>query len=139
METHPERIQNGIARADGSVTPFNAGDAVPAAVALCRESRILLPPQIKARLGKGAKALLDSEYPPAIVVSACVAAIRTGWYGSVESIGLDMLVAQEGQRVTRTEYQQALDQTSVRIQKFDSPVWKALRDDAQRRAERTKS
>jgi hypothetical protein len=93
MEKHPEKITQGVERRDGSVTPFNAGDAIAAVVDVCREKRIPLAPSIRARLGKGAKALIEADFPPEIVVSACVVAVRTGWFGSVESIAQEIVVA----------------------------------------------
>jgi hypothetical protein len=126
MERHPERI-DGVVRADGSVTPLNAGDVVAAAVDVCRDTGIPLAPQVKARLGRSAKALLEAEFPPTTVVSACVVAIRTGWYGSVETIAQEMVVAQAGQRITREDFRRALDQTSHKIRTADTPIWEALR------------
>lgn len=134
VERHPEKIANGVQRANGSVTPFNAADAVAAAVDVSRDKGYPLAPAIRARLGKGAKALLSADFPPAVVVSACVIAIRTGWFGSVESIGQEILVAKAGDRINRQQFQQALDQTTHQINTADSPVWQAMREDALRRA-----
>lgn len=128
VEKHPEKITDqGVVRANGAVTPFNAGDAVAAAVNVCQADGIPLAPSIRARMGKGAKALLESNFPPAVVVSACVVAIRTGWFGSVESIGQEIAVAKAGKRIRRDQYQQALDQTAFHMATSDSAVWAAVR------------
>ena len=137
MEIHPERIENGITRADGSVTPFNAGDAIGVVADYCRERGIPLAPSVKARLGKGAKALLASHFPPQIIVLACTAALRTGWYGSVETIAQDMMVTKQGERTSRKQYQQHLERLAVQMEIADNPVWQLVREDAARRAERT--
>ena len=135
MEQHPEVIQQGIERASGERTPFNAGDAVGAAVDVCTDLGFPVAPSVKARIGKGAKALIGAGFDPQIVTSAMVIAIRTGWFGSVETIAQEMVVAQAGSRIGRSEYQQVLAATSTRISKAESPVWQTMREEMARRAE----
>jgi hypothetical protein len=135
MEQHPDVLPNGIVRKSGEVTAFNAGDVIAATVDLCREMGVPLAPQVKARLGKGSKGLIEAGFPPNIVVSACVVAIRTGWFGSVETIAQEMVVAAAGSRIGRAEYQQVLAATATRISKADSPVWQTMREEMARRAE----
>lgn len=137
MEIHPERMENGIVRRDGSVTPFNAGDAIAVVADYCRDHGIPLAPSVKARIGKGAKALLASNFPPEVIILACTTALRTGWYGSVETIAQDIVVTKQGERASRQQYQRTLDDLARRLEIADSPVWQAMREDARRRAERT--
>lgn len=135
MEQHPDVIQNGIVRKSGQVTPFNAGDAVGAAVDVCADMGFPVAPSVKARIGKGAKGLIDAGFDPQVVTSAMVVAIRTGWFGSVETIAQEMVVAGSGSRIGRAEYQQVLAVTAARISKADSPVWQTMREEMARRAE----
>lgn len=139
MEQHPDVIPNGIVRKSGQVTPFNAGDAVGAAVDVCTDMGFPVAPSVKARIGKGAKALLEVGFAPDIVTSAMVIAIRTGWFGSVETIAQEMVVAQTGSRIGRAEYQQVLAATSARLSKAESPVWQTMREEMTRRADRKES
>jgi hypothetical protein len=138
VERHPEKLSEGVVRRNGEVTPWNAGDAVAATVDFCRTRGIPLAPSIRARLGKAAKALLESDFPPNVVVASCVVAIRTGWFGSVETIAQEMAVAQAGERMTRQAYVQAMHETSREMEHSESEVWKTLREETQRRAEKSK-
>lgn len=135
MEKHPDVIEAGVARASGEVTPFNAGDAIAATVDVCREMGIPVAPQIKARLGKGSKGLLEAGFEPKVVVASCVHAIKTGWFGSVETIAQEMVVALAGERVGREEHKRILSQLSHQIARSESPVWQTMRAEMARRAE----
>lgn len=135
MEKHPERLSEGVVRGGGEITPWNAGDAVGAAVDVCRELNIPLAPSIKARLGRGAKALLSAGFEPQIVVAAMVAAVQTGWFGSVETIAQELVVAQSGNRRSPEEYRRALAETSRLLARSESQVWQTLRDEVTRQAE----
>lgn len=139
MDNHPDVLRQGIVRKSGEATPFNAGDAVGATVDVCREMGFPVAPQIKARLGKGAKELLDAGFDPKIVTSAMVVAVRTGWFGSVESIAQEMVVALAGGRMARAEYQQVLAATSHQMDRQESQVWQTMREEMARREERTSS
>ena len=134
MEKHPARVEDGIVRKSGEITPFNAGDAVAATVDVCREMGIPVAPSIKARLGKGAKALLDADFGPDVVVASCVHAIKTGWFGSVESIAQEMVVALSGERVGRDEHKRILAELSHQMDQRESRVWQIMRDEMARRA-----
>lgn len=133
MERHPEKLNEGVVRKNGQVTPWNAGDAVAATVDACREMGIPVAPSIRARLGKGAKALLEAGFDPAIVVAASVLAIETGWFGSVESIAQELVVASTGQRRSRNEYQRALAEVSSQLANSESVVWQTMREEMARR------
>lgn len=132
MEQHPEKLSDGLVRKSGEVTPFNAGDAIAATADVFNLQGVPLAPSIRARLGKGAKALLDASFPPQIVVAACVVAVRTGWFGSVESIAQEMVVAGSGQKATRDEYRTALAEVSEGIKREKSRVWQIMRDELAR-------
>lgn len=134
METHPDVLEHGIKRASGEITPFNAGDAVGAAVDVCREMGFPVAPQVKARLGKGAKALTEAGFKPKTVILAMVTAIRTGWIGSVETIAQEIVVAEAGQSMGREEYRQSLAAFSHQVAKSDSPIWQTMREEMARRA-----
>lgn len=134
MERHPERLTEGVVRRTGEVTPWNAGDAVAATVEVCRSMGIPLAPSIRARLGRGAKALLQADFDPTIVVAAMVTAVQTCWFGSVESIAQELVVAQSGNRRSPDEYRRALDETSHLMARGESPVWQTMRAEMARRA-----
>lgn len=136
MERHPERLTNGVVRKNGEATPFNAGDAVAATVDLCRGMGIPVAPSIKARLGKGAKGLLECGFDPQIVCTSMVLAIEMGWFGSVESIAQELVVARAGRRRSKDEYQRALAETSAKLAHSESAVWQTMRDEMARRAEK---
>lgn len=137
MERHPERLTDGVVRANGTVTPWNAGDAVAATVDACRAMGIPVAPSIKARLGKAAKSLLECGFDPQTVVAASVLAIETGWFGSVESIAQELVVAAAGQRRSRNEYQRALSEVNAHLATSDSVVWQTMREEIARREEQS--
>lgn len=137
MERHPEKLNEGVIRKNGEATPWNAGDAVAATVDVCKAMGIPVAPSIKARLGKAAKGLLGAGFDPRTVVAAMVTAIQTGWHGSAESIAQEMVVASAGHRRTRHDFQQALAETSARIEQGESLVWQTMRAEMARREELT--
>lgn len=94
-----------IVRAGGEETPFNAGDAVAAAIEVYG---MPIPGQIKARLGKGAKELLKDGFEPETVVAAVVAAIRMARPHLVASFGLEIQTAKAGVAVDWGEYRNAI-------------------------------
>jgi len=127
MEKYPERLNNGMVRANGEITPFNAGDAIAALSAYCDAEGIILAPKTKARVGKSAKALLQAGFPPGIVVRACARAVETNWIGSVEDIAQEMQVLSVGKRMSRAQYRESLDEISHYIDTADSLVWQIIR------------
>jgi hypothetical protein len=134
MENHLEVITNGVMRVGGEVTPFGAGDAIAATVDIFGVQGIPLAPQVKARLGKGAKSLLEAGFNPQLVVAACVVAVRTGWFGSVETIAQEMVVAAAGASTTRRDFQEAISETTHKVETGQSRVWQLMREDAERRS-----
>lgn len=104
MEKHPERkiSETGVMRADGSVTPFNAGDAVAAVVDMYG---LPIPREFKARIGKAAKELLEDGFDPNIVCAAMLWAIKLARPHLVPNLALEMQSAQHGVLGTFPEYQ----------------------------------
>jgi hypothetical protein len=116
MDNHPERIRQGVTRADGSTTPFNAGDAIAAVSDLCSAQGVRVPPTLRARLGKSAKVCLADGFDPEIVVAALFLAARRGRVSLVEEILLDLQWAKSGQHLGPIEYRKALQDASELIQ-----------------------
>lgn len=132
MENHPDKLFE-MERVSGPATRFNAGDAVGYTVDTCRELGFPIAPQIRARIGAAAKALLESEFPPDIVVAACVQAVRNCWFGSVETIAQEMVVAASGAKTTRAEYAMVLAEVSQRMKTEGSRVWEVARSENERK------
>lgn len=106
MERHPEKISStGVVRADGSVTPFNAGDAVAAVAELYGRP---IPRSFRARIGKDAKELLEDGFDPNIVCAAMLAALKLARPNLVPSIALEMHSAAEGDLLTFDQYRSDL-------------------------------
>ena len=106
MEQHPEKIAaTGVVRADGSVTPFNAGDATAAVVDMYG---LPIPREIKARIGKAAKELLEDGFEPNTVCAAMLWAVKLARPHLVSSLALEMQSAQHGVLGTFPEYQSYL-------------------------------
>ena len=94
-------------------------------------------PPSRLALGKPQRVLLGAGFDPRTVVAAMVTAIQTGWHGSAESIAQEMVVAAAGHRRTRHDFQQALAETSARIEQGESLVWQTMRAEMARREELT--
>ncbi len=105
MEKHPEVITNGVVRASGEVTPFNAGDAIAAVVDMYG---LPIPREFKARLGKAAKELLEDGFEPNLVCAAMLWAVKLARPHLVPSLALEMQSAQHGVLGTFPEYQSYL-------------------------------
>jgi len=110
MERHPEKIAvDGITRKDGSVTPFNAADAVAAVCDAAAEHGIHIPPTLRARAGKTAKQLLEDGFSAPQVVTAMVIAIRRGRVDLIEQVALDVQAAGAGWSMSPKQYYRELD------------------------------
>lgn len=106
MEKHPEKIAvTGVTRADGTVTPFNAGDALAAVIDMYG---LPIPREIKARIGKAAKELLEDGFEPNVVCAAMLWAVKLARPHLVPSLALEMQSAQHGVLGTFPEYQSYL-------------------------------
>jgi len=132
MEKHPDKLFE-MERAAGPPSQFNAGDCVAATVDTCRELGFPIAPQVRARVGAAAKGLLESEFPPDVVVMACVQAVRNCWFGSVETIAQEMVVAASGAKTSRAEYAMVLGEVSQRMKTSNSRVWQVLREENERK------
>lgn len=120
--SHPERIEGGVARKDGTVTPFNAGDAVAATADTLALHGVKIPPTLRARLGKAAKTCLEDGFPPDQVVAAMVVAVQRGRVGLVEEILLDLQTAKAGQYHTYREYERVLRDVAESARGADSAL-----------------
>jgi len=108
MEQHPEKIAaTGVVRQNGSVTPFNAGDAIAAVVDMYG---MPIPRSLKARMGKDAKELLEDGFDPNTVCAAMLWAVKLARPHLVPSLALEMQSAQHGVLGTFPEYQGYLRQ-----------------------------
>jgi hypothetical protein len=108
MEQHPERIDEGIVRKDGSVTPWNAADVVGAVVDQFRLAGMPIPARYKAQIGKAAKGLLADGFDAKTLVLASAIAVRRAEPHNLHHIAMDLVLARGGMRMTRREYEQAL-------------------------------
>lgn len=95
MEKHPAIIQE-LQRANGAVTKFNAGDAIAIVVDVLRLHEVKIPPTLRARLGRTAKACLADGFGPEEVVRALVTATRRGRVDLAEQILLDQQLTASG-------------------------------------------
>lgn len=86
----------------------NAGDVVGAVVALFAAKGVPIPNRHRGMLGKQAKDLLASEFTPEDVTLACVIALRRGEPQNAHFIASDLVQARAGSRLTRREYEKAL-------------------------------
>lgn len=134
MEKHPEKIAvTGVERADGSVTPFNAGDAVAAVVDMYG---LPIPREFRARIGKAAKELLEDGFEPNIVCAAMLWAIKLARPHLVANFALEMQSAQHGVLGTFPEYQgylQRLNRESTpELSSIRNALKEAFRNDSER-------
>lgn len=121
MEKHPEKsTKTGVTRADGSITPFNAGDAVAAVVDMYG---LPIPRSFKARIGKSAKELLEDGFEPNVVCAAMLWAIKLARPHLVENLALEMQSAQHGVLGTFPEYQGYLQ----RLNRQQDPGMESIR------------
>ena len=105
MEKHPEVIQNGVTRASGEVTPFNAGDAIAAVVDMYG---LPMLPAWKARIGKDAKELLESGFSPNVVVVAMLTAVQMARPHLVQSFAVEFQNEAAGVAVDWSGYRRRL-------------------------------
>jgi hypothetical protein len=127
METHPERIPNGVQRRDGGVTPFGAGDAM---AAVCDMHPGPIPSSIRARLGKAAKELLGDGFPPQVVCAAMLTAVRMSRPGLVQTFALELSNASMGISPNWREYRDGLHRLSRSTDPELSSIYSVLRREA---------
>jgi hypothetical protein len=110
VEKHPEKLAEGVVRADGTTTPFNAGDAI---AAVAEMYAMPIPSRIKARLGASAKQLLADGFQPNVVCSAMLMAVKMARPHLMESFALEMQTAASGQLIGFPEYRAALQKLNA--------------------------
>lgn len=108
MEEHPDVIEEGILRASGKMTPANAGDVIAAVTDLFAEKKIPIASRHKGIIGKQAKELLDDGFDFGTVTVAAVMALRRSEPQNLHFIASDLVMARAGERMTRREYERAL-------------------------------
>lgn len=106
MEKHPEKLSEGVVRRDGSVTPFNAADAV---AVVCDNYPAPIPRQFKARMGKAAKELLEDGFDPQTICEAMFAALRRARVDLIPTMALEIQLAKGGQYMSWRRYQSELE------------------------------
>lgn len=113
-----ENAEHGtdVVRKDGTITTFNAGDAVAAIVDSLKIHGVRLPPAWRGILGRHTKALLDDGYPPEEVVAAGVVAVRRGAPQLMQFIAGDLSLVRAGIRLDRHGYETEL-RTEVEAQR----------------------
>jgi hypothetical protein len=126
MEKHPEKIAaTGVVRADGSVTPFNAGDAVAAVVEMYA---LPMLPSWKARLGKDAKILLDAGFAPNAVVLAMLTAVQMGRPHMVQPFAVDFQNEMEGMGMDWSDYRRRLQGVGRASNPTQRKIFDALKE-----------
>ena len=105
MERHPERLSEGVVRRDGTVTPFNAGDALAAVLDMYAQP---VPRQHVARLGKAAKELLEDGFDPQTVCRAMLLALLRARVDLTATIALEIQNATGGRHLSWLTYQSEL-------------------------------
>lgn len=110
MERHPGVIdeQGGIVRKDGSVTPVNAADVLANVIDRFREAGIPLPAKYKGQLARSIKGLLEDGFDWRTLTLAAAIAIKRAEPHNLHHIALDLVLARNGMRMTRLEYEKAL-------------------------------
>jgi hypothetical protein len=108
MEKHPGIINGGVIRKDGTTTPANAGDVLAIVVERFDEAQITLLSRFKAIAGKQIKEALDDGVDAETLVVAAGIAFKRCEPQSLLWIAQDLLMARGGMRMTRREYEKAL-------------------------------
>lgn len=110
MERHPDVIdeQGGIVRKDGSVTPVNAADILAEVIDRFREHGIPLPSKYKGQLARALKGLLEDGFDWRTLTLAAATSIKRGEPHNLHHIALDLMLARKGMKMTRLEYEKAL-------------------------------
>lgn len=109
MEKYPEKLDDGIVRKSGEITPYNAGDVVAAVVEIFAEQGIPLSGRFRGMLGRAAKDLLESGFDYFTVVTASVMAVKRGAPQNTIFIAQDLVMMRAGVKMTRREYERALE------------------------------
>lgn len=124
MERHPDRIGDGVVRANGSVTPLNAGDAVAIVIDWFRAKGIPVTRQSKGMVARQAKTLLEDGFDFDTVVMSAILAIRRGGPHLMHFIASDLVAAKAGEWIAdRNEYRKKLeDEIELRREAIDKAL-----------------
>jgi hypothetical protein len=110
MEEHPEIPDNeGLVRANGSITPWNAADILAAVIDVFTENNVPITSRAKGMIGRQAKELLEDGFDHSTIVVAAVTVLRRGDPHNLHFVAQDLVMARAGRRMTRREYYQALE------------------------------
>ena len=104
-----------------------------------QEMGIPVAPQVKARLGKAAKGLLDCGFDPktrSLRQRPCWRS-SPGWFGSMETIAQEFVVAAAGHAPVPERVPRALGEVNAQLAHSDSVVWQTMRAEMARREEMT--
>lgn len=88
--------------------PWHAQRVVGSVVVTCERTGCLVPPSWRGIIGKHAKALLEEGFPGPLVTAACYMAVLRGRPEIAQYIAGDLMLAQSGQAMSRSEYEQKL-------------------------------
>lgn len=92
-----------------STRQINAADIVGAAVDTLSLHDVPVTGRARAMIGKQAKELLADGFPPQTVLLAAVTSLRRGAPQHMHFVAQDIAITEAGQRMTRKQYEQALD------------------------------
>lgn len=108
MEKHPGIINGGVARANGTIEPANTFDVLATVIDKFKAHGIPIASRHKGIIGRQVKELLNDGFEPELLVLATFTALRRGEPQNVHFIANDLNMARAGQRMTRREYETAL-------------------------------
>jgi hypothetical protein len=100
---------NEIERKTGQVTPANAHDVMATVIDTFQAKGIPLPRRFKGMIAKNAKELLEDGFDFETVAIAAVIACKRGQPYALPYIAGDIVMARSGERMTRREYEKALE------------------------------
>jgi hypothetical protein len=117
-------VQDGRTCARGEISPQDgslpevrgdetAHDVVATLVDACRTVGIPLSLRYRGIIAKHAKELLQADFDYPTVVIAGLMSIRRGEPWNMQHIAQDFVTARAGQRVTRREYERALEEEMI--------------------------
>jgi len=115
VENHPEVVDEGVVDRNGVVRPWNAADCVAAVVDTLRLYDVPIVRSWRGIVGRRAKELLDDGFAPEVVVASCVIAIRRGQPQIAHCIAMDAMLVQQGQHLSRMEYDREIAAAKARM------------------------
>lgn len=91
-----------------SEKPWTAAGVIATVVNVCHATDFSIPPSWKAIIGHHAKLLLEEGWPGDLVSAAAYMAVLRGRPQIVQHIAGDLILAEKGLRMDRSEYEQKL-------------------------------